>query len=185
MPIAVFANKTFQVNSQKIYTFDDLTMNSSLETEKQDAANKKPSTYIKGPDLYTMSFSIPLDVSMGVNVRNEYGAWKALVEAGKPYPFILGGIPLGANKWLLKSASLNNTVIDSNGNILSGTIQLEFEEYVRPGSAQASKSTKKTSTSYAPGISLPKVSGNINLLGSSDKADIKRSNPNMLSRLPE
>ncbi|TZE82006.1 phage tail protein [Calorimonas adulescens] len=183
MPIAVFANKVFQVDSQKIYTFNDFTMSSSLETEKQDAANKKPSTYIKGPDLYTMSISIPLDVSMGVNVRNEYGAWKALVEAGKPYPFILGGKPLGSNKWLLKSASLNNTVIDSNGNILSGTIQLEFEEYVRPGSAQTSKSAKKTS--YTPGISLPKVSSDMNLLGSSDKADMKRSNPNMLSRLPE
>ncbi len=135
MVIASFSNMTFQTSGNKIYTFDGLSMGCSLETESQDVAGKKPSTYVKGAGLGKLSFNVPLKAALGLNVRNEYGKWKSLAEAGKPYPFILGGVPLGENKWLLKSANLDNTVVNSKGEILSGTLSLEFEEYVREGSA--------------------------------------------------
>lgn len=167
MPIAIFASKTFQVSSRKVYTFTDLSLASSLQTEKQDVAGKKPSTYSKGPDLDTLSFSITLDASQKVDIRREYESWVAIKDAEKAYPFILGGRPVGKNKWQLKSVSLSNTRIDAAGNILSGTLQLQFDEYVRAGSASASSSsTSKGSVSVAA-----------NLL-TEEKKENKRVNPN-------
>ncbi len=141
MAIATFNNMTFQVSSQKIYTLGDFSLSCSLETESQDVAGKKPSTYVKGAGLGKVSFNVPLKVAFGMDVRVEYGKWKALVEAGKPYPFTLGGVPLGQNKWLIKSAALDNTVVNDKGIIISGMLALEFEEYVRAGSVSSTQNS--------------------------------------------
>ncbi len=58
-----FCRKSFEANSDKVYTFDGLSYSSSLQTEKQDALNSKPSTYIKGADLDSLSFKVKLDAA--------------------------------------------------------------------------------------------------------------------------
>lgn len=175
MQIAIFAKKTFQVSSRKVYTFDEFATGSTLQTEKQDVAGKKPSTYIKGSDLDSMSFNISLNRSLGMNVRAEYESWKALEESKVPYPFILGGRPFGPNKWLLTSVNLNGVKIDGKGEIVSGVLQLQFEEYVRPGSAQAS-GTKSGGKAPAVKNGSEKDIG-ILLNTNTDKSTQKRSNP--------
>jgi hypothetical protein len=152
MPIAVFASKTFNVSRDKVYTFDGLTLSSSLNVESQDVEGKKPSTYVKGSGLNAMSFNIPVKIELGYNPRAEYDAWEAIKDKAVAYPFILGGKPVGVNKYLLKSVSLNNTLADNKGNILSGTLQLEFEEYVRQGSKTNSTSSSSPGVSSGNGI---------------------------------
>jgi hypothetical protein len=152
MAIAIFSKKTFQVSSSRIYTLNDFSLKSGLNTESQDVTGKKPSTYVKGGILESMSFSIPVGTSMGINARGEYEGWKSIMEAGMAYPFILGGKPVGNNKWLLKSVSLGNTKIDSKGYILSAALDIEFEEYVRPGSVQKNSTSNNTSSKKGPAI---------------------------------
>ncbi|MGE5631702.1 MAG: phage tail protein [Caulobacteraceae bacterium] len=177
MPIAVFSNKVFAVTGEKIYSFNGFQYSSSLETEKQDSAGKKPSTYNKGSGLDNMSFKIPLNVELGVNPRKELEDWRKIKNAGVAYPFILGSKPFGENKWLLISVEPVDSVIDNFGNIISCELDLKFEEYVRPGSAKASNSAGKKNS---PGISLPPVSGDISILAGADKARVKRQNSGML-----
>lgn len=180
MPIAVFGTKVFEVTQSKIYTFDEFQYSSNLNTEKQDATGKKPSTYNKGPGLDSFSITIMLDASLGVNPRREIDEWVAIKDAGIAYPFILGNRPWGQNKWLLVEVQVIAQVIDNAGNILKAEVSLKFDEYVRPGSAAASKGgSKKSSKASAPGIQLPPLSGPVNLLGAQDKAIAKRKNPNM------
>jgi phage protein U len=146
MAIASFSSKVFQVNSNKMYTFQEFQYTSSLQTDKQDVAGSKPSTYNKGPDLDSMSFKLVLDVAFGVNPRKEWDSWKAIMNSGMAYPFILGGRALGSYKWLLTSVSPSNVVLDGKGNILSLELDLKFDEFVRAGSAQSTSSKKKSST---------------------------------------
>jgi len=159
MPIAVFGSKVFQVTQDRIYTFDGIQYSSSLNTEKQDASGKKPSTYNKGPGLNSMSIRIYLDVSLGVDPRREIEEWEAIKDASIAYPFVLGTRPLGKNKWLLVSVQVAIQNIDSNGNVLSAELTLQFDEYVRAGSASASQPS-----SALPGIQLPSIYG-ANILG--------------------
>ena len=144
MPIAVFGSKVFQVTDSKTLTFSDFQYGSTLETEKQDAAGKKPSTYNKGPGLDSLSIKIRLSVDLGLNPRKELGEWLAIKDAGIAYPFILGKTPFRPNKWLLVDIQASEEVIDGFGNVLALTLNLKFDEYVRPGSQQT-KSTAKTS----------------------------------------
>lgn len=157
MSIAVFASKTFQVSSRSVYTFNELNLSSSLNAESQDVQGKKPSVYVKGSGLNAMNFNIPIELRFGYYPRVEYEAWEAIKDKGVAYPFILGGKPIGVNKWLLKSVALNNTKVNQNGIILSGTLQLEFEEFVRPGSKANSTSSSSPGVSSGTGLNYTDI----------------------------
>lgn len=154
MPIAVFQNKNFQVSSNGIYTINGLTWGGDIQLEAQDKLNSKPSTYIKGMNLNNMSFEIPLKSSLGVNVRNEIEEWESIRDKVSPSIFILGTKPLGPNKWLLKSTNASNTIIDNKGTITEATLKLEFEEFVRPGSAENSSSSGSSSKATAVNVGI-------------------------------
>ncbi len=176
LPIAVFGYKVFQVTPQKTNTFSDFQYGSTLETEKQDAAGKKPSTYNKGPGLDTLVFKVRLSVDLGVNPRIELGQWLAIKDAGIAYPFILGGVPFRPNKWLLIDVQATEEVIDNNGNMLALTLSLKFDEYVRPGSSQSN--ANKTNTNNSNGKSdisaiMPVADYKPNTLSPAEKAQLK------------
>lgn len=149
MAIATFATKSFQVNSNKIYSFDEFQYSSSLQTDKQDATGSKPSTYNKGPDLDKLSFKIHLDVSQGIKPRQEWEDWKTIASKGTAYPFILGGKPLGSNKWLLTNIDASNAVIDNAGHILSLDLALSFDEYARSGTPASTNKPKNETVSLS------------------------------------
>lgn len=170
MPIAVFGKKVFQVSSKKVYTFDDFERSGTLETEAQETIGKRPATFIKFMGLETMSFSIKLDASLGVNVQQEYNWWINTRNSGKPQTFSIGGIPVTKNKWLLKSVAESDTIIDSRGKIKQTVLKLTFEEFVRAGTKPKDENNtpgKKSTTSKSKNNSKNKT-----------KKDKKRNNPN-------
>lgn len=158
MAIASFASKIFNVSGTNIYTFQDLQYSSSIQTEKQDAAGTKPSTYDKGPDLDNMSFTIKLDITFGVNPRSEWEDWKNILNSGITYPFILGGRPLSRYNFKLISVTPSNFNIDNKGNILALDLELKFDEYVREGSASSSSSSSSKTKSKSSSTSVDGLS---------------------------
>ncbi|MCR4442138.1 MAG: phage tail protein [Peptococcaceae bacterium] len=176
--IAIFRNKIFQVDVSKIYTFNDFSHSALLQTDAQEVDGKKPSTYIKGQGLDTMSFSLSLEERNGINPRQEWENWQQILAQGVPDIFVLGGKPIGENKWLLKTITPSNVRIDNSGHIQGLTLALEFEEYVRPGKKEAGGS----SGSKSPGIkSKVNVQDEISaiLLSPDEKEANKRTNTNM------
>jgi hypothetical protein len=171
--IAVFGSKVFDVTQNKIHTFEDFQYGSSFETEKQEAIGKKPSTYDKGPGLNTIGFKIKLNVEHGINPRREIDEWENMKDSKIAHPFILGGRPLGGNKWRILNIQASEEIIDNKGNMLYAEITVSLEEYVRPGTA-AKKTTAQNSS--APGFSLPPISGEVTMLSPSEKAYLKRKN---------
>ncbi|EGW39157.1 phage tail protein [Desulfosporosinus sp. OT] len=179
MPIAVFGSKVFEITDSKLYTLGDMQYGTTLDTEKQDAQGKKPSTYNKGPALNTLGITLKLNVSFGVNPRREMEEWERIKDTGVAYPFILGRSPLGlGNKWLLVDLQASNLVIDNGGNVLAADLQLKFDEYVRPGTAaaSASKAGGSKGTVSVPGLAFADYGG---VYGPEDKSNYKRENPEM------
>lgn len=174
MPIASFHGKVFSVSSSKKYPITGLTMDSSLETEAQEKIKDKPSTYIKGESLSTMSFEIPLRSDFFINPRKQIEEWELIKSNAQPAVFILGSKPIGKNKWLLKSVSTTDIEIDGRGNILKATLKLEFEEYVRAGKASSTKSNNESI-----GTSKTNLEPSNYLYDPPDKTSKRRSNPNI------
>lgn len=175
MPIATYAGKVFQVDASRMHTFYDMQYSSELQTEKQDAEGKKPSTYNKGPGLDNFTFKIKLDSTLGVSPRIEWESWMAIKDAGIAYPFILGGRPIGKYQWLVVNVEPSNFVIDNFGNVLSLELSLQFDEYVRPGSKKEDD-LKKASM---PGVTQSTYSAVEDLL-LGNKTELKRKNPRMI-----
>lgn len=172
MSVAAFQNKSFQVSGDRKYPLSSLEWGGSIDTEAQDKLQEKPSTYIKGLGLTTISFEVQLRSDFGVSVRTEIEEWEAIRDACKPDLFILGDRPLGRNKWLLKTVQASDTLMDGDGFLLRATLKLDFEEYVRAGSAKASTSAAAGTTS----VLTPDAS----IYSPTDKADQKRDNQSAL-----
>lgn len=178
MAIASFQKKTFTVSSQKVYTFSGLTWSGALDTESQEKLKDKPSTYIKGHNLDTMSIEIQLRSDFKINVRAEIEEWEAIRTRAAADFFILGTKPLGKNRWLLRSVATSDTEIDNKGRLIKAKLKLDFEEYIRPGSAAASAAAKKTKKSATSAVSLDIAPTNY-ITSPVNKADDKRTNPNV------
>jgi hypothetical protein len=183
MPIAVFKNKSFQVSSKKVYTFNNFSWGGDIQSEVQEKLNSKPSTYIKGIGLGNMGFEIPLKSSLALNPKKEIEDWEAIRDSLQPAIFILGSKPLGSNKWLLKSANVSNVFIDNKGNVTEAMLKLEFEEFVRPGSAESSSSSSGASSTTSKKKAA--VSANIApgdyIYKPATKTEQTRNNPNVTS----
>jgi len=177
VPIAAFGKKVFQVSSSRIYTIGNLSWSGSLETESQEKLKSKPSTYIKGEALDTLSVEVVLRRDFKIDVRKEIEAWQAIKSKATPDYFILGTKPIGKNKWLLKSVGVSETQIDGKGNIVRAKLQLEFEEYVRAGKPQ-----DKTKSARGGIVNL-NLAPSSYLADPPNKAENKRNNPNAISSL--
>ena len=151
MPIlGSFSNKTFSVSMDKIYTFDELTINSELKFEEQEVEGSKPSTYIKGAGLDKFSFTISLIKQKKINIENEIKDWLKIRDSKTPHYLIIGGKSVSNYKLLLTNIDVNDTTIGVNGEYLKAKIQLQFLEYVRAGKKQ---DTDQTSSSKPPSTS--------------------------------
>lgn len=108
-------------------------MKASIAAEAQEKENDKPSTYIKGFNLETLSFSITVFKQKNIDPLSEFNSWKKILYSKKPHQFILGGKKLGSNNFLMKDVSMEETKIVGNGEIVKMVIAIELEEYVRAG----------------------------------------------------
>ena len=176
MYLAMFGPKGFTVSSNKVITFDEFSSNSSLETEKQESKDKKPSTYIKGAGLDTFSVKVRLDRALGVYPMAQIEDWISIKDKAEAYPFLLNGKPFLNTKWILKSVGISETHIDNTGYMIAATLTLSFEEFVRAGSAQTSKKNKKTtSKSGSKSKKAANTESIYNALSPSQKANMTRT----------
>ena len=145
--IAFWGPKTFEVNSNVVYTFDKITRSTSFSVEDKENGKKKPKLKNKHPDLEEMSFSIYLNARLlRYNVREEIESWASL--CGKAYYFIVGNKAYGNHKWKLVSSSATEQKVNVYGDFISAKIDLNFKEC--PGSAKKSaKSTRNTKSNAA------------------------------------
>ncbi len=177
--IATFGGKVFTVSHTKIYTFKDLKYGAKLETEKTDVQGAKPSTTIKGQGLDSLSCVVILSGDLGVNPRQEIDDFRRILAAAKPDFFVLGGRPLGDNRWLLVDLQAPFEDINNAGQVGRSELTLTFEEYVRQGA---------TATTDAAATGVPGAAAGITInnpydyaVAAQNKSDLKRSTTGTLT----
>lgn len=133
MYIATWGNKGFTVSLEKIVSFDNLEIISSINTEKLENEGKKPSTYKKGINLDTFSLKVTIDSNFGTTPEIQYNQWMDELKKQQPWPFLIKGKPLNNTKYLLIKVQPINNKFDNAGNWITTTIYLEFEEFIVEG----------------------------------------------------
>ncbi|KQB77083.1 hypothetical protein AK964_18905 [Clostridium butyricum] len=133
MSLGGFAEKTFEVNSNKIYTFDDYSNSFGISIEEQEVENDRPSNYIKGLDLEKPSFTIDLRQSSSVDVETELKEWKEICYSKTPHMLFIGNTPVSDNKYILEKGNISDSLVTNSGKMIKCKLKLTFREHVRYG----------------------------------------------------
>lgn len=123
----------FEASTKRIRTFDDFKRSGSGRWATHDIALKKPKKQFLGPGTEQISFSVKLDVSLGVNPESELFILRFIRDNGIAVPLILNGKPISPGvQWVIESASESWTNVDSKGRLLTAQVELTLSEYVPP-----------------------------------------------------
>lgn len=126
-----FGNRiVFETSDRKILTFSGLTQKVSGKYAKHSVSGEKDRPEFTGPGSRSISFKMILDVSLGVRPLDVLSSIEGAVENGETEYLVIGGRPVGPNKFYISSVSETFDVILAHGEIARASLQVSMEEYV-------------------------------------------------------
>ncbi|MGO4890284.1 phage tail protein [Anaerobacillus sp. MEB173] len=128
--IGFFGDIVFEANDKRILTFAGFQRNSSGRWVSHELIGRRPVTERIGPGLDTISFTITLNGNHGVKPRHEMERWLIKERDGLAETLVIGNKGLGVSKWVVKSVSQMWDVVLNKGEVFSGKVDIELEEYV-------------------------------------------------------
>lgn len=154
-----FGSIVFETSDNKTLTYNELERSNSNRYAKHNSLGVKPKTEYIGPELETITFSIVLKTSLGINVDNTLAELKRIRDTPEVNKLIIGGKLIGTN-FVIKNMSEKYDVVDNKGKTQKATVNIELEEYildipkatVKAVLKKSIKKSKKTGTKK----SLPK-----------------------------
>lgn len=128
--VGYFGDIVFETSDQRILTFSDFKRDVKGRWEKHATIGTKPVSEFIGPDLDNITFTINLNGNNGVKPRDEMELWNKYVSKGVVSVLVIGGKPVGNNKWSVQGASEAWNTVFNRGELFSGNIDITLEEYV-------------------------------------------------------
>jgi phage protein U len=128
--IGYFGDIIFETSDTKILNFTGFKVDTAARYASHEIINKKPVTEYLGPGLLAISFTVSLNGNHGVKPRAEMELWRSKAENGEAEILVIGGKPLGDNRWVVKSVSEAWETVFAGGELFAGKIEVALEEYV-------------------------------------------------------
>jgi hypothetical protein len=126
--IGYFGDMIFEVNAERINTFNGLEISHKSRIASHDIIGQKSKNEFLGLSLSSLSFSIKLSAGLGVSPIREIEKWKEYVQTGKEDVLVIGGKPI-AEEWVVTGVSESWDRVFSDGKLYSATIKIDMEEY--------------------------------------------------------
>ncbi|NLT94874.1 MAG: phage tail protein [Clostridia bacterium] len=128
--IGSFGPVVFETSTKRIRTFDDFKRSGSARWATHELMGRKPLREFLGPGLEQISFTIRLDVSLGVNPAHELTVLRLMRDQGMAFPLILEGRPLiVGSSWVIESMNETWLRVDNRGRLLAVEVELTLSEY--------------------------------------------------------
>lgn len=117
----------FETSIDKVRTFNNMSRKGSVEyAEHQIHGDKARLEFIRH-NLDEITFSISLDVSLGVNPKNEIANFRGKMNRAEVVDLLLGDDYKGA--YVITGVDETWKNIDKQGNILSAELSISLKEY--------------------------------------------------------
>lgn len=120
----------FETSDRKILTFSGMTRKVSGKYSKHSVIGQKDRAEFTGPGTESVSFKMLLDVSLGIRPSEVIDSINSAVETGEVEYLVIGGRPIGNNKFYISSVSETLDVVLGRGEIVRATVNVSMEEYV-------------------------------------------------------
>lgn len=128
--IGYYGDIIFETTDKRILTFTNLQRSSAGRWASHEVIGRKPASEFLGPGLDKVTFTITLNGLYGVKPRHEMERWLIKERDGTAEFLFVGGKGLGVNRWVVKSVSQVWGAVLNRGEVLSGKVDIELEEYV-------------------------------------------------------
>lgn len=120
----------FETSDRKILTFSGMTQKVSGKYAKHSASGQKDRPEFTGPGNRSISFKMLLDVNLGIRPKDVIASIEEAVENGETEYLVIGGRPVGQNKYYISFISETLDVIMNRGEIARASLQVSMEEYL-------------------------------------------------------
>lgn len=120
----------FETSDNRVLTFSGMTQKVSGKYTKHNVIGKKDKPEFTGPGNRSVSFKVLLDVSLGMRPMDIMNSMERAVESGETNHLVVGGRPIGENKFYISSLSEAYDVVMSHGEIARASLNITLEEYV-------------------------------------------------------
>ena len=87
--IGTLGDVVFETSSEKIRTFDNMKRDGSARWTAHEVMSNKPVLEFIGPDIEQISFSMRLDVALGINPTAELETLREVRDKGEAVKLIL------------------------------------------------------------------------------------------------
>lgn len=143
--IGYFGPIKFETSDKRVLTFSGFSRSSSAKIAVHDSIGGKPKSEYTGVDLDTITFSISLNASQGVNPREMADKLLKMNRNGEAHALVIGKSGLGFDKWIITNVSQAWNTIFNKGQLYSCKVDLTLQEYVSTMPTTKKKSTSNTS----------------------------------------
>lgn len=148
--IGKYGDIVFETTDTRILNFKDLKISKSNRTTSHNILMKKPILEFLGPELDSITFTVNLNASLGINVTEERNKWYKNIENATADELLIGNKKIGQNKWLTTSINETYNTILNNGQVYSLTLEITLQEYVENFEIVINQIEKKDIEIYVP-----------------------------------
>lgn len=147
----------FLVSPSKVVPFDNFSTSINLKTDNGNDTSGTSASNTRGLELQQMSFSTKYMRALGVDPRERFNAWKALV--GKDHPLYIGNKRFGPAKMELIGVSVSELITDNTGRFISITLDITLQEKGNKttSTSKASSASSKAAATYAKTVEKKKA----------------------------
>lgn len=127
--IGYFHDLIFETSDKKVITFQDMKREANAIYEDHACIGQKPQSEFLRPDLDTVSFQIILHTKLGIDPKTEADKWLDYCRRGVVGTLCIG-VPIGVEKWTIRSVSQQWNRILNNGKLIYCTVDVTLKEYI-------------------------------------------------------
>ena len=131
MTVGCLGDIVFEVNAETVRTLNNFRWSGSAAyaTHKRQGTNAL--TEFTGTDPDQLSFAMLLNRSLGADPMEEIRKIWQYERSGEAVSLVLGDHVYGKYRWNIKSHQTKAEHFDGRGNLLSATVEVSLQEYLR------------------------------------------------------
>lgn len=121
---------TFEVSSEKVFTFNNYKRSTSGKWVQHDIIGKRPKLEFLGEDAGEVTFEIKLIASPYIKPWDVLKKIRKSINTGTPHQLVVGGNKVGAGKWVITNCSEEWDAVVLDGKLASAKANITIKEYL-------------------------------------------------------
>lgn len=128
--VGKYGDVIFETSDRRVLSFKSFSQNVSGRWGSHAVIGKKERMEFNGPGKRKVTLQMVLAATLGVRPREMLEKLEEMAEKGKVDYLVVGGRPIGENRFALTAVSETWDAVYSRGELAKASVSVTLEEYV-------------------------------------------------------